>query len=92
MCPPYSCNKIPSYGVVGSTTKEFCALHAEEGMVDLRSKKYGRPGCCIKHARYCLEGSTTREFCALHEEEGMDSVANSRCVEPVCNNINKHPT
>lgn len=49
-CPRDGCGKEPSFGKPGSRTAQFCALHAEPGMVNVRGKRCEHPGCNTRPA------------------------------------------
>ena len=76
ICASSNCSKRPSYGRVGGKA-ELCAEHADEGMVDVRSKRCGRSGC-MKQPSYGKAGGKP-EVCAEHAEEGMVNVRHNRC-------------
>lgn len=68
-CSLEGCSTGPSYGLVGTKTPKFCARHAEEGMLSVRSNGYSRKGCTTLPS-YRVAG--TRKADA---EEGMVNVA-----------------
>ena len=41
MCKTEGCGKKPSYGVAGTKTVEYCAQHAPDGMVNVKSMYLG---------------------------------------------------
>lgn len=49
-CPRDGCGKEPSFGMAGSRTAQFCAQHAEDGMVNVRGKRCEHPGCSTRPA------------------------------------------
>ena len=49
-CPRDGCGKEPSFGKPGSRTAQYCALHAEPGMVNVRGKRCEHPGCSTRPA------------------------------------------
>lgn len=65
------CNKIPSFGMEGTKKANLCSQHAEQGMVDVNSKKCRHQGCDTLP----LFGSPGRtpEFCFRHSKQGMVS-------------------
>ena len=77
----FGCN--PSYGVAGSKKAEYCAQHALEGMVHVRSKKCAGDGCS-KQPSYGVAGSKKAEYCAQHALEGMVDVYSKRCAGDGC--------
>ena len=44
-CRTEGCGKIPSFGVAGTKTVEYCLQHATDGMVDVKSRKCRTEGC-----------------------------------------------
>ncbi len=82
-CCHRGCVKRPSYGAYGSTRAEFCAQHAKDGMIDVRSKRCGHRGC-ITRPSYGVNGTTKAQFCARHAEEGMVNVRSKRCGHEGC--------
>lgn len=67
-CGGKDCTTWPSYGVQGTNKRLFCARHAGQDMVDLKSKICIHRGC-RKQATFGVLGRT-REFCAGHATEG----------------------
>lgn len=49
-CPKENCGKEPSFGKPGSRTAQFCALHSEPGMVNVRGKRCEHQGCTTRPA------------------------------------------
>ena len=37
-CTIESCDKTPSFGVVGTKTVEYCTQHAPDGMIDVKGR------------------------------------------------------
>ena len=52
---------------------EYCAQHALEGMVDVKSKKCRTEGCG-KRPSFGVAGTKNVEHCAQHAPEGMVDV------------------
>ncbi|CAN0460201.1 unnamed protein product, partial [Ectocarpus sp. 8 AP-2014] len=69
-CCRKGCVKRPSYGKYGSTKAEYCAQHAEDNMIDVRSKRCGHAGCTTRPS-YGINGTTKAQFCATHAAAGM---------------------
>ena len=67
-CRHGGCIKHPSYGKVGGQA-EFCAQHAENGMVDVRNTRCRQRGCSNRPSFGKVGG--TRALCAQHATEGM---------------------
>ena len=57
------CGKLPSYGVAGTKTVEYCAQHAPDGMVDVKCRKCRTEGCG-KSPSYGVAGTKSAEYCA----------------------------
>ena len=58
-------------------TVEYCAQHALEGMVYVKSNKCKTEGCG-KSPSFGVAGSKTVEYCAQHALEGMVNVKSSK--------------
>ncbi|CAN0145047.1 unnamed protein product, partial [Ascophyllum nodosum] len=78
---------MPSFGVTGTKTAEYCAPHAPDGMVDVCSRKCRTEGCG-KIPSFGVAGSKTAEYCAQHAPDGMVNVKNrKKCKTQVCGKI-----
>lgn len=89
ICEYLLCSKQASYGVEGSRRRQFCAQHAEDGMIDVCSKRCIFEGCS-KHPTFGVAGSRKREFCSKHAGQGMmDLKLMKRCEYIGCS---KHPS
>ncbi|CAM9859725.1 unnamed protein product [Ascophyllum nodosum] len=64
-CKTNSCGKQPSFGMPGTKTAEYCAQHAEGGMVNFYNRKY-RTETCGKQLSFGVANSRTVEYCAQH--------------------------
>lgn len=62
---------------------EFCSQHAQDGMVNLTSRKCGQEGCS-KHPFYGNESTGKMEFCAQHASPGMTNLASRKCAYDGC--------
>ena len=60
-----------SFGVAGTTSVDYCAQHALDGMVDVNHRKCKTEGCCKKPS-FRVAGMTTVECCAQHAPDGRD--------------------
>ncbi|CAN0439672.1 unnamed protein product, partial [Pylaiella littoralis] len=78
-CSHAGCTKQPSYGVAGTETAEFCSGHANDGMVDVVTKKCTRLGC-TKQPRYGMAGTKMAEFCSGQSKGGMVDVVTKKCT------------
>ena len=65
---------------------EYCAQHAREGMVDVKSKKC-RTASCGKVPSFGVAGTKTAEYCAQHAPEGMVNVKNRKCRTEGCGKL-----
>lgn len=82
-CVRESCTKYASYGVEGSGRGEFCAGHAEEGMVNVVTTRCAHAGCSTTPS-FGVKGSTKKEFCSRHARKGMINVGVKRCAHKGC--------
>lgn len=82
-CEYLGCFVQPSFGVPGSNKREFCSLHALEGMRNIGSKKCARQGC-FKSPTYGVKDSRKRDFCAQHAVQGMVDLSTRKCGSPGC--------
>ena len=60
-CGHKGCTKQPSFGVDGSSMKEFCSDHERVGVVNVAHKRCGHKGC-TKQLSFGVKDSSTREF------------------------------
>ena len=74
---------MPSFGVTGTKTAEYCAQHAPDGMVDVKSRKC-RTESCEKWPSFGVEGTRAGECCAQHTPDGMVSVSSRKCKTEGC--------
>jgi len=72
-CNHDGCSEFASFGVQGTTTREFCGSHKGVGMVNIRRKRCVHSGC-ITTAVFGVEGTRITEFCARHKRKGMVDV------------------
>ena len=77
MCRTEGCSKYSSYGVVGTKTAEYCAQHAQDGMVDVRSSKCRTEGCG-KQPSFGVAGTKTARYCVQHAPNEMVNVKTKR--------------
>ena len=62
---------------------EYCAQHAPEGMVDVKSRKYRTEGCG-KLPSFGVAGTKTVKYCAQHASKGMVDVKSRKCRTEGC--------
>ncbi|CAM9495466.1 unnamed protein product [Ectocarpus fasciculatus] len=77
-CSGSNCGKYPTYGVEGTSNREYCREHALAGMVDVHRKKCGVESC-PKRASHGVKGTGKRQYCAMHAPEGMTDVGQKFC-------------
>ena len=82
-CRTEGCGKIPSFGVAGTKTAEYCAQHALDGMVDIMSRKCRTEGCG-KIPSFGVAGTKTPEYCGQHTPDGMVDVKSRKCRTERC--------
>ncbi|CAM9633284.1 unnamed protein product [Hapterophycus canaliculatus] len=82
-CGHHSCSKRPTYGVAGSTKREFCSQHAKEGMINVNNKRCIQANCTTIPS-FAVAGSKKAEFCSQHAREGMIDVRSKRCSQRGC--------
>ena len=82
-CKTEGCGTIPSFGVAGTKTAEYCAQHALEGMVDVKHRKCRTEGCG-KLPSLGVAGTITAEYCARHSLDGMVQVKRRKCKTKRC--------
>lgn len=85
-CSHAGCCKTASYGVAGTTAREFCTTHKQVDMVNLMKKLCAHPACHATPA-YATVGSSRAEFCENHAAAGMVNVRRSRCAYPDCTKL-----
>ena len=56
----------------------YCRQHAEDGMLDVRSKRCSYKSCTTWPS-FNVKGSKTGAYCRQHAEDGMVDVSNKRC-------------
>ena len=61
----------------------YCKEHAEDGMVDVRSKRCVH-GSCNTRPNFGTEGSKRGMYCKLHADEGMVNIRSKRCSHVSC--------
>ena len=62
---------------------EYCAQHAQGGMVDVKNRKC-KTESCGKISSSGVRGTKTAEYCAQHALEGMVSVKYRKCRTEGC--------
>ena len=82
-CAQPSCGKGPSFGAEGTKKVEFCAGHARDGMVDLKSTKCAQRGC-TKIPSLGVPGTRQREFCRENARDGMVDLINRNSAHRGC--------
>ena len=77
------CGKQPSFGVTRTSTAEYCARHAPNGMVNVCRRKR-RTEDCGKQPSFGVLGTKTAEYCAQHAPGGTVNVYNKKCRTEGC--------
>ncbi|CAM9340294.1 unnamed protein product [Ectocarpus sp. 4 AP-2014] len=77
-CSGSNCGKYPTYGVEGTSNREYCREHALSGMVDVHRKKCAVENCPTR-ASHGVKGSGKRQYCAMHAAKGMSDVGQKLC-------------
>ena len=85
-CRTESCGKIPSFGVAGTKTGEYCAQHAPDGMVNVCSRKCRTEGCGTIPS-FGVAGTKTGEYCAQHAPDAMVNVCSRKYRTERCGMI-----
>ena len=75
--------KAPTYNFEGSKPAAYCKQHAENGMVNVRSKRCLHDSC-ERQSGFNYKGCKTPAYCKQHAEEGMVSVRSQRCLQDSC--------
>ena len=83
-CRTEGCRKQPSFGVAGTKTREYCAQHAPDGMVNVSSIRKCRTEGCGKYPSFGAAGTKRVEYCAQHAPDGMVNVSNKKCRTEGC--------
>ena len=65
---------------------EYCAQHAPEGMVDVKSGKCRTEGCG-KRPCFGVAGTKTANYCAQHAPNGMVNVCSKKCRTESCGKV-----
>ena len=64
-------NKLPSSGVSGTKTGEYCAQHALEEMIDVHNIKCGTEGC-VEFPSFGVAGTKTGEYSSPKNSAASD--------------------
>lgn len=75
--------KTPTYNFPGMKMGMYCMQHAEETMVNVRSKRCLHDSC-TRRPSFNVNGSKLPMYCKQHAEEGMVHVRNKRCSHASC--------
>ena len=78
-----SCNKIPTFNTLGSSTALYCREHALPGMVNVKNKT-----ClsCNKQPSYGFPGKC-REYCSNHKISGCVKDPLKKCENEDCKEV-----
>ena len=80
-CKTHDCGKIPSFGVAGTKTAEYCAQHDPDGMVNVFRMKCRTEGCG-KWPSFGVAGTKTGKYCVQHAPDGMVNVNRNFAARP----------
>ena len=69
-CRTESCGKMPSFGVAGTKTAEYCVQHAPDGMIDVMIRQCRVEGCG-KYPSSGVASAETVKYCTQHAPDGM---------------------
>ncbi|CAM9918179.1 unnamed protein product [Ascophyllum nodosum] len=72
--------------MAGTTTAEYCAQHAPDGMVNIFSRK-GKTEGFGKQPLFGVEGTKTEEYCVQHTLDGMVDVCNRKYRTEGCGSL-----
>ena len=64
----------PLFGVASTTTAEYCAEHAPDGIINV-CRKCRTEGC----KEVPSFGTKTEEYCAQYAPDGMVNVSSKKC-------------
>ena len=76
-CSHITCMREPSFNVAGKKAS-YCKIHADDGMVDVRSRRCLN-GSCVKRSTLDILRRKPPLYCKQHADAGMVDVRNSRC-------------
>ena len=68
-----TCEKTPLFNFEGIKAGAYCKLHAEIGMINVRSKRCSRESCMTR-PNFNVEGSKIPVYCKEHAQNGMVNV------------------
>ena len=68
---------------MGNQAAAYCKAHAEDGMVDVFSRRCSYTSCSSK-PRFNVEGSKTPAYCGKHAVGGMVIVHRKHCSHNLC--------
>ena len=60
-CKIEGCRKRPSFGVAGTTKREYCAQHAKDGVINVNIRPCRTEGC-RNQLSFGVVGTKTREY------------------------------
>jgi hypothetical protein len=82
-CQFPGCKIRPSHNVPTEPRGILCKVHAEPGMVNVRSEKCAHPGCGTEPS-FNVPGRKIGLFCVVHKAEVMVNVTTKLCDWPGC--------
>ncbi|CBJ48917.1 conserved unknown protein [Ectocarpus siliculosus] len=76
-CQYPGCMTARTFGRQGDRQASFCAVHKEEGMINIKGRRCNSPGCQHRPG-FAMPGEKRGKFCASHRQPGMIDVVRSR--------------
>ncbi|CAN0368361.1 unnamed protein product, partial [Ectocarpus sp. 13 AM-2016] len=67
-----------TFGRQGDRQASFCAVHKEEGMINIKGRRCNSPGCQHRPG-FAMPGEKRGKFCASHRQPGMIDVVSRKC-------------
>eukprot|EP00904_Undaria_pinnatifida_P007388 jgi/Undpi1/377/HiC_scaffold_1.g00373.m1 len=77
-CQHVGCTTARTFGREGDKHASFCAIHKEEGMVNIKGRRCNAPGCQHRPG-FAMPSDRRGKFCATHREPGMIDVVSRKC-------------
>lgn len=81
-----NCEKQASYGIVGTTNREYCFSHKTPEMVNIKDKICQYLGCTTR-ATFGIQGTSQALYCASHRKDNMIDIKNKKCIYNSCKTV-----
>lgn len=75
------CTTARTFGCEGDKNASFCAVHKQDGMVNIKGRRCNVPNCQHRPG-FAMPGEKRGKYCATHRQPGMIDVV--RCVRFFC--------